>query len=91
MTMNSKAGTSLQMFPPCCSCLFLLFGLLLSFPLGIFPLPLLAPKKRLYLREQDAGEGFYLVIGNPRAVIIGLLSARRGMVSPHYSCPSSNR
>ena len=63
------------MFPPLL-CLVFLFGLLLCFPLGIFPLPVLALKKRLYLREQDAGKGLYLVIGNPCAVVIGLLSAR---------------
>ena len=56
--------------------LILLFGLLLCFPLGVFPLPLLTLKKRLYLRKQDAGKGLYLVIGNPRTVVIGLLSAR---------------
>ena len=56
--------------------LILLFGLLLCFPLGIFPLPVLALKERLYLQEQDAGKGLYLVIGNPCAVVIGLLSAR---------------
>ena len=66
------------MFPPLL-CLVLLFGLLLRFPLGIFPLPVLALKERLYLREQDAGKGLYLVIGNPRAVVIGLLSARHGI------------
>ena len=66
------------MFPPLL-CLVPLFGLLLRFPLGIFPLPVLALKERLYLREQDAGKGLYLVIGNPRAVIIGLLSARHGI------------
>ena len=63
------------MFPPLL-CLVLLFGLLLCFPLGIFPLPVLTLKKRLYLQEQDAGKGLYLVIGNPCAVVIGLLSAR---------------
>ena len=63
------------MFPPLL-CLVLLFGLVPSFPLGVFPLPLLTLKKRLYLREQDTGKGLYLVIGNPRAVVIGLLSAR---------------
>ena len=56
--------------------LILLFGLLLYFPLGIFPLPVLALKERLNFREQDAGKGLYLVIGNPCAVVIGLLSAR---------------
>ena len=59
--------------------LVLLFGLLLCFPLGIFPLPVLALKERLYLREQDTGKGLYLVIGNPRTVVIGLLSARHGI------------
>ena len=63
------------MFPPLLY-LVLLFGLLLCFPLGVFPLPVLALKERLYLREQDTGKGLYLVIGNPCAVVIGLLSAR---------------
>ena len=44
------------MFPPL-SCLFLLFGLLLRFPLGVFPLPFLTLEKRLYLQEQDTGQG----------------------------------
>ena len=59
--------------------LVLLFGLLLCFPRGVFPLPVLALKERLYLREQDAGKGLYLVIGNPRAVVIGLLSSRHAI------------
>ena len=63
------------MFPPLL-CLVLLFGLLLCFPLGVFLLPVLVLKERLYLQEQDAGKGLYLVIGNPRTVVIGLLSAR---------------
>jgi len=63
------------MFPPLLY-LVLLFGLLLRFPLGVFPLPVLVLKERLYLQEQDAGKGLYLVIGNPCAVVIGLLSAR---------------
>ena len=63
------------MFPPLLY-LALLFGLLLRFPLGVFPLPVLVLKERLYLQEQDAGKGLYLVIGNPCAVVIGLLSAR---------------
>ena len=66
------------MFPPLLY-LVLLFGLLLCFPLGIFPLPVLALKERLYLQEQDTGKGLYLVIGNPCAVVIGLLSARHGI------------
>ena len=63
------------MFPPLLY-LVLLFGLLLCFPLGVFPLPVLALKERLNFREQDTGKGLYLVIGNPCAVVIGLLSAR---------------
>ena len=66
------------MFPPLL-CLVLLFGLLLCFPLGVLSPPVLALEKRLYLREQDTGKGLYLVIGNPRAVVIGLLSARHGI------------
>lgn len=66
------------MFPPLLY-LVLLFGLLLCFPLSIFPLPVLALEKRLYLREQDTGKGLYLVIGNPSTVVIGLLSARHGI------------
>ena len=40
-------------------CSLLLFGLLLRFPLGVFPLPVLVLKERLYLQEQDAGKGLY--------------------------------
>ena len=32
---------------------------LLCFPLGVFPLPVLVLKERLYLQEQDAGKGLY--------------------------------
>ena len=46
------------MFPPLLY-LILLFGLLLRFPLGVFPLPVLVLKERLYLREQDTGKGLY--------------------------------
>ena len=53
------------MFPPLL-CLVLLFGLLLRFPLSIFPLPVFALKERLNFREQDAGKGLYLVIGKIR-------------------------
>ena len=66
------------MFPPLL-CSVLLFGLLLCFPLNIFPLSGLTLKERLNFREQDTGKSLYLVIGNPRAVIIGLLSARHGI------------
>ena len=86
------------MFPPLL-CLVLLFGLLLCFPLGVLSPPVLALEKRLYLREQDTGKGLYLVIGNPRAVVIGLLSARHGITPlklplveqialKHYAVPS---
>ena len=60
------------MFPPLL-CLFLLFGLLLRFPLGVFPLPLLTLEKRLYLREQDTGQGFYLMGGYSRTVVVDFL------------------
>ena len=46
------------MFPPLLY-LILLFGLLLRFPRGVFPLPVLVLKERLYLQEQDAGKGLY--------------------------------
>ena len=49
------------------------------FPLGVFSFPVLTLKERLYLREQDAGQGFCLVIGNPCAVVVGLLSARHSI------------
>ena len=78
------------MFPPLLY-LILLFGLLLRFPLGVFPLPVLVLKERLYLREQDTGKGLYLVIGNPCAVVIGLLSARVALscsVTRSSCCPS---
>lgn len=67
------------MFPPCALVSFQLVLFLLCFPLRKLPLSLLALEKRLYLREQDTGKGLYLVIGNPRAVVIGLLSARHGI------------
>ena len=41
----------------------LLSGLLLCFPLGVFSLSVLALKERLYLREQDTGNGLYPVSG----------------------------
>ena len=80
------------MFPPLLR-LVLLFGLLLRFPLGVFPLPVLVLKERLYLQEQDAGKGLYLVIGNPRTVVIGLLSARAALPcsATRISCCPSGR
>ena len=65
-------------FPPL-SYLVLMFVLLLCFSLGIFPLPVLALKERLNFRGQDTGKGLHLVIGNPRAVVIGFLFARHGI------------
>ena len=80
------------MFPPLLY-LILLFGLLLRFPLGVFPLPVLVLKERLYLQEQDTGKGLYLVIGNPRTVVIGLLSARVALPcsATRISCCPSGR
>ena len=46
------------MFPPLLY-LVLLFGLLLCFPLGIFPLTVIALKERSYPREQNTGKGLY--------------------------------
>ena len=66
------------MFPPLLY-LVLLSGLLLCFPLGVFPLPVLALKERLNFREQDTGKSIYFVTGNPCATVIGLLSARHGI------------
>ena len=66
------------MFPPfvspVLSCFFLLY-----FPLCKLPLPFLALEKRLYLREQDTGQGFHLVIGYPGAVVVGFLFAWHGI------------
>lgn len=74
-------------------CSLLLFGLLLCFPLGVFPPPVLALKERLNFREQDAGKGLYLVIGNPCAVVIELLSARVALFcsATRISCCPSGR
>ena len=68
-----------MMFPPVVLSLFCLVLFLLCLPLSKLPLPFLALEERLNFREQDTGKGLYLVIGNPRAVIIGLLSARHGI------------
>ena len=67
------------MFPPCALVSFQLVLFLLCFPLRKLPLPVLALKERLNFREQDTGKGLYLMIGNPSAVVIGLLSARHGI------------
>ena len=55
-----------MMFPPVVLSLFCLVLFLLCFPLGKLPLSFLTLEKRLYLREQDSGEGLYLVIGKIR-------------------------
>ena len=80
------------MFPPLLY-LVLPARLLLYFPLGKLPLPFLALEKGLNLREQGTGERFYLVIGNPRAVVIGLLSARVALPcsATRISCCPSGR
>ena len=67
------------MFPPLL-CLVLLFGLVPCFPLGVFPLPLLTHNKRLYLREQDTGQGFRFMEGNSRALV-------KACVNRPASCP----
>ena len=64
-----------MMFPPVVLSLFCLVLFLLCFPLGKLPLSFFALEKCLYLRKQDKGQGFYLVIGYPGAVVIGFLFA----------------
>ena len=68
------------MSPPL-SCVVLLFGLLARFPLGKLPLPFFALKKGLNFREQNTGEGFYLVVRNTCAVVVDFLLARHGITS----------
>ena len=97
--LQTTDGTSYVTFHPLFLYSALLFSLLLCFPLGVFPLPVLALKERLDFREQDTGKSLYFVIGNPRAVVIGLLSARHGITPlkpplveqialKHYAVPS---
>ena len=57
MTMNSKAGASFEMPPPCALVLFYFVLFLLCFPLGKFPLSFHALEKRLNFAEQDTGWG----------------------------------
>lgn len=64
-------------------CLFLLFGLLLCFPFGKLPLPVLALEKLLNLREQDTGQGLYFMEGDSGAVVVGFLFSR------HRAAPCS--
>lgn len=52
----------------------------LCFPLGKLPLSFLALEKCLYLRDQDTGQVFHFVVGNPGAVVVGFLFC--GMESP---------
>lgn len=77
--LQTTDGTSYVTFHPLFLYSALLFSLLLCFPLGVFPLPVLALKERLDFREQDTGKSLYFVIGNPRTVVIGFLSARHGV------------
>ena len=67
------------MFPPCALVLFYFVLFLLCFPLHKLPLSFLALEKRLYLREQDTGQGFNFMEGYPSAVVIGLLLAWHGI------------
>ena len=67
------------MFPPYALFLFCPLLFLLCFPLRKLPLSFFALEKCLYLREQDTGQGFHLVIGYPGAVIIGFLFAWHGI------------
>ena len=59
--------------------LFLLLSFPLFLPFGKLTLSVLALEKRLYFREQDPGQGFYLVIGYPGAVVVRLLLAWHGI------------
>lgn len=68
------------MLPPL-SYLFLLFGFPPGFPFGVFPLPLLALEKRLYLREQDTGQSFYLIVRYARTIVVGPLFPWHGIPS----------
>ena len=68
------------MFPPLL-CLVFLFSLLLCFPLGVFPLPVLVLKERLYLQEQDAGKGLYEQ--KAESILLTLLYKERGVL-PFY-------
>ena len=97
--LQTTDGTSYVTFHPLFLYSALLFSLLLCFPLGVFPLPVLALKERLDFREQDTGKSLYFVIGNPRTVVIGFLSARHGVTPSnlflveqialkHYAVPS---
>ena len=68
--------------------LVLLFGLLLCFPLGIFPLPVLALKERLDFREQDTGKGFRFMEGNSRALVkVCVKRPARCPLPPKAGCP----
>ena len=53
---------------------------LLCFLLRKFPLSFLALEKRLYLREQDTGQGFRFMEGNSRALV-------KACVNRPASCP----
>lgn len=68
-----KAGTSLQMFPPCALLLFCFIGFPLCLPLGKLPLSFLALEEFLYLREQDTVQGLHFMEGYPGAVVVDFL------------------
>ena len=71
------------MFPPW-GLFFVFLRLMLGLPLRIFPLPFLALKKGLYLREQDAGQGLDLMGRDARSVVVWFFLA-------HRSCPVIGR
>lgn len=66
-------GTSLRMFPFHALFLFCSIHCPLRFPLPKLPLPFLALKKGLNLREQHPGQGLHFMEGNPCAVVVWLL------------------
>ena len=47
---------------------------LLRFPLGKLPLSILALEKRLYLREQNTGQGLHFIEGDSGAVVRKIVS-----------------
>ena len=63
-----------MMFPPVVLSLFCLVLFLLCFPLGKLPLSFLTLEKRLYLREQDTGQGLHFIEGDSGAVVRKIVS-----------------
>ena len=75
--LQVKAGTSLR-----CSrlllCPVLLSGVFPRLPFGGSPRSFFALEKRLYLREQDTGQGLRLIVRHPGAIVVDfLVSCRR--------------